>query len=73
MRKLFAVDLRWKVCAWFELEIKELLAKFCFCRYLASGSDDTTVIIWDPFRHKKLKSIPTTHIGNIFSVKVIAA
>lgn len=40
-------------------------------RLLASGSDDTNVIIWDPFRHKKLVVVPTRHIGNIFSVKFI--
>lgn len=40
-------------------------------RLLASGSDDTTVIIWDPFRHKSIQSIPTPHIGNIFSVKFL--
>jgi WD and tetratricopeptide repeat-containing protein 1 len=37
---------------------------------LASGSDDTQVIVWDPFRKKKLTSIQTGHHGNIFSVKV---
>ena len=36
---------------------------------LASGSDDTKVIIWDPFKYKSLKIIPTAHLGNIFSVK----
>ncbi|CAG9822682.1 unnamed protein product [Phaedon cochleariae] len=40
-------------------------------RHLASGSDDTNIILWDPFRHKKLQVIPTHHIGNIFSVKFI--
>lgn len=40
-------------------------------RYLASGSDDTNVIYWDPFFHKKLEVIPTPHIGNIFSVKFL--
>ncbi|XP_074645517.1 WD and tetratricopeptide repeats protein 1-like [Tubulanus polymorphus] len=38
---------------------------------LASGSDDVNVIIWDPFRHKRLISIPTVHQGNIFSVKFL--
>jgi WD and tetratricopeptide repeat-containing protein 1 len=38
--------------------------------HLASGSDDTNVILWDPFRHKQIEVIPTPHIGNIFSVKV---
>ena len=36
---------------------------------LASGSDDSTVIIWDVFRHKKQNIIATGHGGNIFSVK----
>ncbi|XP_065202390.1 WD and tetratricopeptide repeats protein 1 isoform X2 [Planococcus citri] len=36
---------------------------------LASGSDDTHVIIWDPFHKKKLTTLPTFHNGNIFSVK----
>lgn len=40
-------------------------------QHLASGSDDTNVILWDPFRHKKLHVIPTHHIGNIFSVKFL--
>jgi WD and tetratricopeptide repeat-containing protein 1 len=36
---------------------------------LASGSDDSTVIIWDVFRRKKHKVVKTDHDGNIFSVK----
>ncbi|KAK9874970.1 hypothetical protein WA026_005786 [Henosepilachna vigintioctopunctata] len=40
-------------------------------KHLASGSDDTNVIYWDPFRHKNLAVIPTPHIGNIFSVKFL--
>lgn len=40
-------------------------------RILASGSDDTNVIIWDPFKHKQLQVVPTNHIGNIFSVKFL--
>ncbi|XP_970829.1 WD and tetratricopeptide repeats protein 1 isoform X1 [Tribolium castaneum] len=40
--------------------------------HLASGSDDTNVILWDPFRHKQINVIPTPHIGNIFSVKFLA-
>ncbi|XP_072380257.1 WD and tetratricopeptide repeats protein 1-like [Diabrotica undecimpunctata] len=39
--------------------------------HLASGSDDTNIILWDPFRHKHLQLIPTQHIGNIFSVKFL--
>ncbi|KAL4233448.1 WD and tetratricopeptide repeat-containing protein [Mactra antiquata] len=38
---------------------------------LASGSDDVQIIIWDPFREKKLTSIQTGHYGNIFSVKFL--
>ncbi|KAJ8965028.1 hypothetical protein NQ314_004426 [Rhamnusium bicolor] len=40
-------------------------------KHLASGSDDTNVILWDPFRHKQLQVVPTHHIGNIFSVKFL--
>lgn len=39
-------------------------------RQLASASDDYNVIVWDPFRHKKLATLETPHQGNIFSVKV---
>lgn len=38
---------------------------------LASGSDDVQIIIWDPFRKRKLTSIQTGHQGNIFSVKFL--
>ncbi|XP_043972401.1 WD and tetratricopeptide repeats protein 1 [Gambusia affinis] len=38
---------------------------------LASGSDDQHVIIWDPFRHKKLTTMHTGHAANIFSVKFL--
>ena len=37
---------------------------------LASGSDDFRVMLWDPFRRKRLADIDTGHQGNIFSVKV---
>ncbi|XP_030761944.1 WD and tetratricopeptide repeats protein 1 isoform X2 [Sitophilus oryzae] len=40
-------------------------------RYLASGSDDTNVIIWDPFYRKQMHVVSTNHIGNIFSVKFL--
>ena len=36
---------------------------------LASGSDDLSVIIWDPLKCRKLIKIRTGHAGNIFSVK----
>ena len=39
---------------------------------LASGSDDFHVMLWDPFRRKKMTDIDTGHQGNIFSVKVVA-
>lgn len=42
-------------------------------RRLASGSDDTTVLIWDPFRHRLLTMVHTPHIGNIFSVKFLGS
>lgn len=36
---------------------------------LASGSDDRSVIIWDPFNGTKKTIVKTGHEGNIFSVK----
>ena len=36
---------------------------------LASGSDDTNIIIWNPFAYKSLNTIHSGHRGNIFSVK----
>ncbi|XP_034478736.1 WD and tetratricopeptide repeats protein 1 [Drosophila innubila] len=38
---------------------------------LASGSDDYKVMIWDPFRKRRLQTIHTKHLGNIFSVKFL--
>ncbi|XP_073420096.1 WD and tetratricopeptide repeats protein 1 isoform X1 [Dendrobates tinctorius] len=38
---------------------------------LASGSDDQHMMLWDPFRHKKLLSMHTGHTANIFSVKFL--
>ncbi|XP_046399120.1 WD and tetratricopeptide repeats protein 1-like [Ischnura elegans] len=38
---------------------------------LASASDDVLVILWDPFRYKKIHTISTGHLGNIFSVKFL--
>lgn len=38
---------------------------------LASGSDDVHVVLWDPFRHKKLTTLQTGHHGNIFSIKFL--
>ncbi|XP_052865980.1 WD and tetratricopeptide repeats protein 1 [Anopheles cruzii] len=38
---------------------------------LASASDDFHVMLWDPFRHKRLYDLVTTHEGNIFSVKFL--
>lgn len=40
-----------------------------FGTLLASGSDDTKVIIWDFHGYKILKKLDTMHRGNIFSVK----
>ncbi|GIY84486.1 WD and tetratricopeptide repeats protein 1 [Caerostris extrusa] len=39
--------------------------------FLASGSDDLHIVLWDPFKHKKLCSIQSGHHGNIFSVKFL--
>ncbi|XP_035215285.1 WD and tetratricopeptide repeats protein 1-like, partial [Stegodyphus dumicola] len=38
---------------------------------LASGSDDLHINLWDPFMHRKLQSIQSGHLGNIFSVKFL--
>ncbi|KAK2588472.1 hypothetical protein KPH14_004455 [Odynerus spinipes] len=38
-------------------------------RILASASDDTNIILWDPFRYEKKTVIHTGHRGNIFSAK----
>ncbi|CAG2161831.1 unnamed protein product [Oppiella nova] len=38
---------------------------------LASGSDDVQIIIWDPFRHRRVHSLQSGHQGNIFSVKFV--
>ncbi|XP_063826478.1 WD and tetratricopeptide repeats protein 1 [Ostrinia nubilalis] len=38
---------------------------------LASASDDLHIILWDPYRHKKIHKITTGHTGNIFSVKFL--
>ncbi|XP_032585821.1 WD and tetratricopeptide repeats protein 1 [Drosophila mojavensis] len=38
---------------------------------LASGSDDYKVMIWDPFRKRRVHTIDTKHLGNIFSVKFL--
>jgi len=37
-------------------------------KFLASGSDDKTVIVWDGLVGKKLVKVETPHEGNIFSV-----
>lgn len=38
---------------------------------LASASDDCRVIIWDPFKQKRVIEFLTPHHGNIFSVKFL--
>ena len=38
---------------------------------LASGSDDTSAILWDPYCRKTVATMATGHTGNIFSVKVV--
>ncbi|CAL8100295.1 unnamed protein product [Calicophoron daubneyi] len=39
--------------------------------HLASSSDDCTLILWDPFECKKIFSMNTGHVGNVFSVKFL--
>jgi len=36
---------------------------------LASGSDDFSIMLWDPFKRKRILDFHTNHHGNIFSVK----
>ncbi|XP_049781541.1 WD and tetratricopeptide repeats protein 1-like isoform X1 [Schistocerca cancellata] len=38
---------------------------------LASASDDVQIILWDPFKHKKLHTFPSGHHGNVFTVKFL--
>ncbi|XP_071533166.1 WD and tetratricopeptide repeats protein 1-like isoform X2 [Panulirus ornatus] len=38
---------------------------------LLSGSDDYDVVLWDVYRQKRIKTLPTGHRGNIFSVKFL--
>jgi WD and tetratricopeptide repeats protein 1 len=38
---------------------------------LASASDDLNVFLFDPYQKKKIKSFPTHHRGNIFTVKFL--
>lgn len=38
---------------------------------LLSGSDDYDIILWDVYKQKKIKTLPTGHRGNIFSVKFL--
>ncbi|XP_047487482.1 WD and tetratricopeptide repeats protein 1-like isoform X2 [Penaeus chinensis] len=38
---------------------------------LLSGSDDYDVILWDVYSQKRIKTLPTGHRGNIFSVKFL--
>ncbi|KAK7019403.1 WD and tetratricopeptide repeat protein [Halocaridina rubra] len=38
---------------------------------LLSGSDDYDIILWDVYRQQKIKTLPTGHRGNIFSVKFL--
>lgn len=39
--------------------------------YLASVSDDQFLMMWDPFRHRRLSVVRTTHVSNIFAVKFV--
>lgn len=36
---------------------------------LASASDDVQIMLWDPYKHKRLHAYTTGHHGNIFTVK----
>ncbi|KAJ6648158.1 WD and tetratricopeptide repeats protein 1, partial [Pseudolycoriella hygida] len=38
---------------------------------LASVSDDQHLMIWDPFKHRRLVDVSTPHHNNIFSVKFL--
>ncbi|KAI6653373.1 hypothetical protein LOD99_3592 [Oopsacas minuta] len=38
---------------------------------LASGSDDLTIKLWDPFQGKEIQKLNTGHLDNIFSVKFV--
>lgn len=38
---------------------------------IASASDDFHLMIWDPFKRKRLLDLQTPHTGNIFSVKFL--
>lgn len=40
-------------------------------RLLASGSDDLHIILWDPFKKRRILEFLTPHHGNIFSVKFL--
>ena len=61
------------------LEIAKSLSGHCGCvnciqfsadgSLLLSGSDDYQVILWSAYHQKKLKTLSTSHTGNIFSVQ----
>lgn len=63
------------------LDLEKTLAQHASCvnciewssdgRFLASGSDDNHVIIWNAFRHRVVLDMLTPHEGNIFSVKFL--
>lgn len=55
---------------YFQVGLHNFLKVIFLSSLLASGSDDQHVIVWDPFRHKKLTTMHTGHAANIFSVKV---
>lgn len=40
-------------------------------KILASGSDDLHIVLWDPFRKRRILKFLTPHHGNIFSVKFL--
>uniref|UniRef100_T1KVK3 WD and tetratricopeptide repeats protein 1 n=1 Tax=Tetranychus urticae TaxID=32264 RepID=T1KVK3_TETUR len=40
-------------------------------QFLASGSDDCNIVLWNPYKRKCVKTIQSGHTGNIFSVKYV--
>ena len=60
---------KWTLVGYFKYPKFLVFSCVCFS-LLASGSDDVQVLLWDPFRKRKVTNIRTGHQGNIFSIKV---